>query len=121
LAGFFDGSSFRCRSLRPDRQLPVFFQAALRTSANGLWTVADPSHSRASDRFHHNGFENFNDRASSDGDGCRFVHCNGGLFLLAAGIELGPVVIALLTCLIGAGLGSTMPAAQTYGSNGPPG
>jgi hypothetical protein len=34
-------------------------------------------------------------------------------FFLAAGIELGPVFIALLTCLIGAGLGSTMPAAQT--------
>jgi hypothetical protein len=34
-------------------------------------------------------------------------------FVLAAGIEFGPVFIALLTVLIGAGLGSTMPAAQT--------
>jgi MFS family permease len=34
-------------------------------------------------------------------------------FVLAAGIQLGPVFIALLTFLIGAGLGSTMPAAQT--------
>ena len=34
-------------------------------------------------------------------------------FVLAAGIKSGPVFIALLTLLIGAGLGSTMPAAQT--------
>ena len=34
-------------------------------------------------------------------------------FVLAAGIKLGPLFIALLTFLIGAGLGSTMPAAQT--------
>ena len=34
-------------------------------------------------------------------------------FVLAAGIELGPVFIVLLTFVIGAGLGSTMPAAQT--------
>jgi MFS family permease len=33
--------------------------------------------------------------------------------VLAVGIKLGPVFIALLTFLIGAGLGSTMPAAQT--------
>lgn len=33
--------------------------------------------------------------------------------VLAAGIKLGPLFIALLTFLIGAGLGSTMPAAQT--------
>ncbi|HXJ42338.1 MAG TPA: hypothetical protein VNH18_23865, partial [Bryobacteraceae bacterium] len=34
-------------------------------------------------------------------------------FVLAAGIELGPVFIVPVTFLIGAGLGSTMPAAQT--------
>src|SRR5260370_9636537 len=33
--------------------------------------------------------------------------------VLAAGIKLGPLFIAPLTFLIGAGLGSTMPAAQT--------
>jgi len=33
--------------------------------------------------------------------------------VLAAGIKLGPAFITLLTFLIGAGLGSTMPAAQT--------
>lgn len=34
-------------------------------------------------------------------------------FLPAGGLTLGPVFIALLTFAIGAGLGSTMPAAQT--------
>jgi len=33
--------------------------------------------------------------------------------VLAAGIKFGPLFIALLTLVIGAGLGSTMPAAQT--------
>jgi len=37
----------------------------------------------------------------------------GAFFVLAAGIKLGTMFIALLTLLIGAGLGSTMPAAQT--------
>jgi hypothetical protein len=36
-----------------------------------------------------------------------------GFVVLASGITLGPVFIALLTFLIGAGLGSTMPGAQT--------
>jgi hypothetical protein len=34
-------------------------------------------------------------------------------FVLAAGIKLGPVFIGPVTFAIGAGLGSTMPAAQT--------
>jgi len=34
-------------------------------------------------------------------------------FALVTGIKLGPVFIAVLTFLIGAGLGSTMPSAQT--------
>ena len=36
-----------------------------------------------------------------------------GFIVLAAGIKLGPFFIIALTFLIGAGLGSTMPAAQT--------
>jgi hypothetical protein len=40
-------------------------------------------------------------------------HPPNGFVVLASGITLGPVFIALLTFLIGAGLGSTMPGAQT--------
>jgi hypothetical protein len=36
-----------------------------------------------------------------------------GFVVLAAGIKLGPLFIGALTFIIGAGLGSTMPAAQT--------
>ena len=94
-------------------QLPVFFQAALRTSAtiSGLLliplTLAQVLVSTATGL-----------RISRTGHP-RTVMAAGlsivmaAFFLLAAGIERGPVFIALLTCLIGAGLGSTMPAAQT--------
>jgi len=94
-------------------QLPVFLQAALRTSAtvSGLLliplTLAQVLVSTATGL-----------RISTTGHprtamavGLSIVMA--ALFFLAAGIELGPVFIALLTCLIGAGLGSTMPAAQT--------
>src|SRR6266436_4197092 len=76
-AGLFDGFSFRCRFLRPDRSIAGFLPSSAADERDGLWTVADPSHSRASAGFHRNGSANFNDRASPDGDGCRFVHCNG--------------------------------------------
>src|SRR5258708_23822409 len=94
-------------------QLPVFFQAALQTSAtvSGLLliplTLAQVLVSTATGL-----------RISTTGHprtamaaGLSIVMA--AFFFLAAGIELGPVFIALLTCLIGAGLGSTMPAAQT--------
>ena len=94
-------------------QLPVFFQAALRTSATvaGLLliplTLAQVLVSTATGL-----------RISTTGHprtamaaGLSIVMA--AFFVLAAGIELGPMFIALLTLLIGAGLGSTMPAAQT--------
>jgi EmrB/QacA subfamily drug resistance transporter len=94
-------------------QLPVFFQTALRTSAtvSGLLliplTLAQVLVSTATGL-----------RISATGHprtamaaGLSIVMA--GFFVLAAGIELGPLFIALLTLLIGAGLGSTMPAAQT--------
>jgi EmrB/QacA subfamily drug resistance transporter len=94
-------------------QLPVFFQTALRTSAtiSGLLliplTLAQVLVSTATGL-----------RISATGHprtamaaGLSIVMA--AFFVLAAGIELGPVFIALLTLLIGAGLGSTMPAAQT--------
>jgi EmrB/QacA subfamily drug resistance transporter len=92
-------------------QLPVFFQAALHTSATvaGLLlvplTLAQVLVSTATGL-----------RISTTGHprmaaGLSIVMV--AFFVLAAGIELGPMFIALLTLLIGAGLGSTMPAAQT--------
>ena len=94
-------------------QLPVFFQTALRTSAtvSGLLliplTFAQVLVSTATGR-----------RISATGRprtamaaGLSFVMA--AFFVLAAGIELGPVFIVPVTFLIGAGLGSTMPAAQT--------
>jgi EmrB/QacA subfamily drug resistance transporter len=94
-------------------QLPVFFQMALRTSAtiSGLLliplTLAQVAVSTATGL-----------RISSTGHprtsmaaGLSIVAA--AFLVLAAGIKLGPLFIALLTFLIGAGLGSTMPAAQT--------
>jgi EmrB/QacA subfamily drug resistance transporter len=94
-------------------QLPVFFQTALRTSAtvSGLLliplTLAQVLISTATGL-----------RISTTGRprtamAAGLTIVMAAFFVLAAGIELGPVFIVLLTCLIGAGLGSTMPAAQT--------
>src|ERR1700756_648715 len=94
-------------------ELPVFFQTALRTSAtiSGLLliplTLAQVVVSTATGL-----------RISATGHprtamaaGLSIV--TAAFFVLAAGIEFGPLFIAPLTFLIGAGLGSTMPAAQT--------
>jgi len=94
-------------------QLPVFFQMALRTSAtaSGLLliplTLAQVLVSTATGL-----------RISATGHPRTMMAAGlsivmAAFFVLAAGIKLGPVFIALLTFLIGAGLGSTMPAAQT--------
>jgi len=94
-------------------QLPVFFQTALRTSAtiSGLLliplTLAQVVVSTATGlRISTTGHPR-----TSMAAGLSIVTV--AFFVLAAGIKLGPVFIALLTFLIGAGLGSTMPAAQT--------
>jgi len=94
-------------------QLPVFFQTALRTSAtaSGLLliplTLAQVAVSTATGlRISTTGHPR-----TSMAAGLSVV--TGAFFVLAAGIKLGPLFIALLTFLIGAGLGSTMPAAQT--------
>ena len=94
-------------------QLPVFFQTALRTSAtiSGLLliplTMAQVVVSTATGlRISTTGRPR-----TSMAAGLSFV--TAAFLVLAAGIKLGPVFIALLTFLIGAGLGSTMPAAQT--------
>ena len=94
-------------------QLPFFFQTALRTSAtiSGLLlvplTLAQVAVSTATGL-----------RISTTGRprtamavGLSIVTV--AFFVLAAGIKLGPVFITVLTFLIGAGLGSTMPSAQT--------
>jgi EmrB/QacA subfamily drug resistance transporter len=94
-------------------QLPIFFQTALRTSAtlSGLLliplTLAQVAVSTATGlRISTTGHPR-----TSMAAGLSIVTV--AFFVLAAGIQLGPVFIALLTFLIGAGLGSTMPAAQT--------
>ncbi len=94
-------------------QLPVFFQTALRTSAtiSGLLliplTLAQVVVSTATGlRISTTGHPR-----TSMAFGLSFV--TAAFLVLGAGIKLGPVFIALLTFLIGAGLGSTMPAAQT--------
>ena len=94
-------------------QLPIFFQTALHTSAavSGLLliplTLAQVIVSTATGL-----------RISATGHprtamaaGLSIVTV--AFFVLAAGIKLGPVFIAPVTFAIGAGLGSTMPAAQT--------
>ena len=94
-------------------QLPVFFQTVFRTTAtvSGLLliplTLAQVVVSTATGL-----------RTSSTGHprtsmaaGLSIVAT--AFFVLAAGIKFGPSFIALLTLVIGAGLGSTMPAAQT--------
>ena len=94
-------------------QLPVFFQTALRTSAtiSGLLliplTLAQVVVSTATGL-----------RISATGHPRTLMAAGlsivtAAFFVLAAGIEFGPLFIAPLTFLIGAGLGSTMPAAQT--------
>jgi EmrB/QacA subfamily drug resistance transporter len=94
-------------------QLPVFFEVALRVSptVSGLmlipltlaqvivstltgWRISMTGHPR-----------------TAMASGLSLVAV--GFVVLASGIALGPVFIALLTFLIGAGLGSTMPGAQT--------
>ena len=94
-------------------ELPVFFQIALRTSAtlSGLLliplTLAQVAVSTATGlRISTTGHPR-----TSMAAGLSIVTV--AFFVLAAGIQLGPVFIGLLTFLIGAGLGSTMPAAQT--------
>jgi hypothetical protein len=94
-------------------QLPVFFQTALRTSAtvSGLLliplTLAQVLVSTATGlRISRTGHPR-----TAMAAGLTVVMV--AFFVLAAGIKLGPVFIGLLTFLIGAGLGSTMPAAQT--------
>jgi EmrB/QacA subfamily drug resistance transporter len=94
-------------------QLPIFFQTALRTSAtlSGLLliplTLAQVAVSTATGlRISTTGHPR-----TSMAAGLSIVTV--AFFVLAAGIQLGPVFIALMTFLIGAGLGSTMPAAQT--------
>lgn len=94
-------------------QLPIFFQTALRSSptVSGLLliplTLAEVVVSTATGL-----------RISTTGHprtamaaGLSIV--TAAFLVLAAGLKLGPAFIALLTFLIGAGLGSTMPAAQT--------
>jgi len=94
-------------------QLPVFFQTVFRTSAttSGLLliplTLAQVVVSTATGL-----------RISTTGHprtpmAAGLTIVAGACFFLAAGIKLGTMFIALLTLLIGAGLGSTMPAAQT--------
>lgn len=94
-------------------QLPVFFQIVLHTSASasGLMLIPLTLAQVAASTF--TGL-----RISSTGHprvamaaGLSLV--TGTFLLLASGITLGPVFILLLTFAIGAGLGSTMPAAQT--------
>ena len=95
-------------------QLPVFFQTVFRTSATTSGLLLIPL--------------TLAQVVVSTATGLRFVQpgilgrrwlpvCQilvaGAFFVLAAGIKLGTMFIALLTLLIGAGLGSTMPAAQT--------
>lgn len=94
-------------------QLPVFFQTALGISAtiSGLLliplTLAQVAVSTATGlRISMTGHPR-----TSMAAGLSIV--TAAFFVLGAGIKLGPVFIALLTFLIGAGLGSTMPAAQT--------
>jgi EmrB/QacA subfamily drug resistance transporter len=94
-------------------ELPVFFQTALRTSAtiSGLLliplTLAQVVVSTATGlRISATGHPR-----TSMAAGLSIV--TAAFFVLAAGIEFGPLFIAPLTFLIGAGLGSTMPAAQT--------
>lgn len=94
-------------------QLPIFFQTALRTSAtiSGLLliplTLAQVVVSTATGlRISTTGHPR-----TSMAVGLSFV--TAAFFVLGVGIRLGPVFIAVLTFLIGAGLGSTMPAAQT--------
>ena len=94
-------------------QLPIFFQTALRTSAtvSGLLliplTLAQVAVSTATGlRISTTGHPR-----TSMAAGLSIVTV--AFFVLAAGIKLGPVFIVLLTFLIGAGLGTTMPAAQT--------
>lgn len=94
-------------------QLPLFFQTALGTSAtiSGLLliplTLAQVAVSTATGlRISTTGHPR-----TSMAAGLSIV--SAAFWVLAAGIKLGPLFIALLTFLIGAGLGSTMPAAQT--------
>ena len=94
-------------------QLPLFFQTALGTSAttSGLLliplTLAQVAVSTATGlRISTTGHPR-----TSMAVGLSIV--SAAFLVLAAGIKLGPLFIALLTFLIGAGLGSTMPAAQT--------
>jgi len=94
-------------------QLPVFFQTVFRASAtvSGLLliplTLAQVAVSTTTGlRISRTGHPR-----TSMAAGLSIVMA--AFFVLAAGIKLGSVFIALLTLLIGAGLGSTMPAAQT--------
>ena len=94
-------------------QLPLFFQTALGTSAtvSGLLliplTLAQVAVSTTTGlRISTTGHPR-----TSMAVGLSVV--SAAFLVLAAGIKLGPLFIALLTLVIGAGLGSTMPAAQT--------
>jgi MFS family permease len=94
-------------------QLPVFFQIALRTSAtvSGLLliplTLAQVTVSTATGlRISMTGHPR-----TAMAAGLSIV--TAAFFVLATGIKFGPVFITVLTFLIGAGLGSTMPSAQT--------
>jgi len=94
-------------------QLPVFFQTALQTSAtaSGLLliplTLAQVLVSTATGlRISMTGHPR-----TAMAAGLSIVMA--AFFILAAGVKLGPVFIVLVTLLIGAGLGTTMPAAQT--------
>jgi EmrB/QacA subfamily drug resistance transporter len=94
-------------------QLPVFFQTALRTSAttSGLLliplTLAQVTVSTAT------GWRISTTGRPRTAMAAGLSVVTAAFFLLATGIKLGPVFIALLTFVIGAGLGSTMPSAQT--------
>ena len=94
-------------------QLPVFFQIALRTTAttSGLLliplTLAQVGVSTATGlRISMTGHPR-----TAMAAGLSVV--TAAFFVLATGIKFGPVFITVLTFLIGAGLGSTMPSAQT--------
>src|SRR6202008_368989 len=78
-----------------------FFSNGAPNKRDDLRAAAYPSHPGASGCFHRNGSANLIDRSSSHPPG------------RGPAIKLGPLFIALLTLAIGAGLGSTMPAAQT--------
>jgi EmrB/QacA subfamily drug resistance transporter len=94
-------------------QLPVFFQIVLHSSASvsGLMLIPLTLAQVATSTF-----TGLQISATGHPRGAMVVGLTMvtiSFLLLASGITLGPAFIAVLTFAIGAGLGSTMPAAQT--------